>query len=330
MTTILSSVFVFLLVILLHEFGHFFVAKKVGIQVNEFAIGMGPKIYSKEKGETTYSLRALPIGGFCAMEGEEEESDNPRSFDRAPLKSRCAVVVAGAVMNFLLALVAFFLASLLMGTPSNVVGEVMDQYPAQVAGIEVGDEIIAVNGVKVASGEEIIKEISKAKDVQLSLNRDGQTLTKDLKTKTQEGRQLIGIQFDLNHSLVQSVKESFQLTGKVIASIFTVFHLIFTGQFQTKMLAGPIGVIQVIGQSSSQGFAPLLYILGMISANLGVVNLLPIPALDGGKLLFLLLEGIRGKKMDPDKEAYFTMAGMALLFGLMIYITVFSDLKRIF
>lgn len=330
MTTILSSVFVFLLVILLHEFGHFFVAKKVGIQVNEFAIGMGPKIYSKEKGETTYSLRALPIGGFCAMEGEEEESDNPRSFDRAPLKSRCAVVVAGAAMNFLLALVAFFLASLLMGTPSNVVGEVMDQYPAQVAGIEVGDEIIAVNGVKVATGEEIIKEISKAKDVQLSLSRDGQTLTKDLKTKTQEDRQLIGIQFDLNHSLVQSVKESFQLTGKVIASIFTVFRLIFTGQFQTKMLAGPIGVIQVIGQSSSQGFAPLLYILGMISANLGVVNLLPIPALDGGKLLFLLLEGIRGKKMDPDKEAYFTMAGMALLFGLMIYITVFSDLKRIF
>ena len=330
MATLISSIVVFLLVVLLHEFGHFFVAKKVGIRVNEFSIGMGPKIYQKKKGETMYSLRALPIGGYCAMEGENGESQDPRSFEKATIGSRALVVVAGAAMNFILALVAFFLALLLMGTPTNTINQTVDHYPAMEAGLKAGDQIVAVNGFKVDSGRQVTEEISRAKSVDLTYKRDGQIRKTKLETKTENNRQVVGITFQNQHNPLEALKGSFSMTLGVVVGIFGVFKMIFSGSFQTQMLAGPVGVIQVIGQSAAMGLGSLLYILGIISANLGVVNLLPIPALDGGKLVFLLIEAVRGKPVDGNKEALITIAGMVLLFGLMLYITIFSDLKRIF
>lgn len=330
MATLVGAIFVFLLVVLLHEFGHFYFAKKVGIRVNEFSVGMGPKIYQKQKGETKYSLRLLPVGGYCAMEGEGGESEDPRSFEKAPVKSRALVVVAGAAMNFILAVVAFFLALLLMGTPTNQVEKLLENYPAVEAGLKPGDRIIEVNDQKVTNGNEIIKAIEKSDSVQLIFERDGQVKKANLSTKTDQGRNVIGISFGTGHSVKDAIKGSFLMTGEVIASIFSVFKMMFAGTFKTEMLAGPVGVIQVIGKSTALGLGPLLYILGVISANLGVVNLLPIPALDGGKLVFLLIEAVRGKPVDSNKEAAITVVGLILLFSLMIYITIFSDLKRIF
>lgn len=264
------------------------------------------------------------------MEGENGESQDPRSFEKAPILSRAMVVVAGAAMNFVLALVAFFLALLLMGTPTNIIGQTMDKYPAVEAGLKPGDQIIEVNSFKVGSGKEVTEKISHATSVDLTYKRDGQIRKVKLETKTENNRQVVGITFQNQHNPLEALKGSFSMTLGVVVGIFSVFKMLFSGSFQTQMLAGPVGVIQVIGQSAAMGIGSLLYILGIISANLGVVNLLPVPALDGGKLVFLLIEAVRGKPVDGNKEALITMAGMALLFGLMLYITIFSDLKRIF
>lgn len=332
MATILGAVFVFLLVITLHELGHFAVAKLVGIKVNEFSIGMGPNIYNKTKGDTKYSLRALPIGGYVAMEGEEEDSSDPNSFNNAPLLSRIAVVVAGAFMNFILAILAFTLAFTIIGTTTTTIDQVTENSPAMAAGISVGDRIVQIDNKKINNWDDISTAInnSTAEKITLKVERGEKTEEFTLTPKVEEGRKIIGIIPKIKHSFIDAFLLSFKTTLKVILSIFSVFKLIFEGNFKMDMLSGPVGVISVIGESTSQGIGALLFILGVISANLGVINLLPIPALDGGKVMFLLIEAVRGKPIDKEKEAMITFAGLVLLFGLMIYVTIFSDLSRIF
>ena len=163
MTTLIGALIVFMLVVLLHELGHFTVAKLVGIKVNEFSIGMGPKLFQKEKGETKYSLRLLPIGGYVAMEGEEEGSSDPRSFGNVSVLKRMAVVLAGAFMNFILAIVAFFIVALFIGSPTNKVGFIVEDSPAYISEIKLDDEIIAVNGIKVSNWQDTLNNISKSR-----------------------------------------------------------------------------------------------------------------------------------------------------------------------
>lgn len=332
MATILGAVFVFLLVITLHELGHFSVAKLVGIKVNEFSIGMGPNIYNKTKGDTKYSLRALPIGGYVAMEGEEEDSNDPNSFNNAPLLSRIAVVVAGAFMNFILAILAFTLAFTIIGVTTTTIDEIVENSPAMIAGISVGDKIVEIDNKKINNWDDISTAInnSTAEEITVKVERGENAEEFNLTPKVEEGRKVIGIIPKIKHSFIDAFLLSFKTTLKVILSIFSVFKLIFEGNFRMDMLSGPVGVISVIGESTSQGIGSLLFILGVISANLGVINLLPIPALDGGKVMFLLIEAVRGKPIDKEKEAMITLAGLVLLFGLMIYVTIFSDLSRIF
>ncbi|MDO5713463.1 MAG: RIP metalloprotease RseP [Tissierellia bacterium] len=329
MSTILASIFVFLLVITLHEFGHFAAAKSVGIKVNEFAVGMGPKLFSKRKGETLYSLRALPIGGFCAMEGEEQDSPDPRSFQKASLFHRFIVVIAGAGMNFILAIIAFFIFSLLIGTQTTTIDRVIPDSPAKIAGLEKGDQIVAINNKNVKSWGDIIEGIGSENKVLVKVQRGEEYLSYTIPTKTEDGRRIIGISSQVERNPVKSFQFSLRITGEVIGSIFMVFKMMFQRTLKTEMLAGPVGVVSMIGQSSKEGIPPLLFILGLISANLGVVNLLPIPALDGGKLLFLAIEGIRGKPVPEEKEGLITIIGMAFLLSIMIYITIFGDLKRL-
>lgn len=330
MTTLIGSIFVFLLVITLHEFGHFIAAKLSGIKVNEFAVGMGPKLFGKKKGETLYSLRALPIGGFCAMEGESEDSEDPRSFQKAPLKNRFFVVVAGASMNFILAIVAFTFAFLLLGSQTTTIAEISKDSPAFVAGLQKGDVITKINHSSIQSWEDILENIGNSKgEISLTVKRGDKDLSFSLTPKVVEGRKIIGIIAETEHHFGSALSSGLLATKEVIKSIFTVFHMMFQRTFETKMLAGPVGVISMIGESTKAGFAPLLFILGAISANLGVVNLLPIPALDGGKVLFLTLELLRGKPVSEEKEGIITVIGMAFLMGLMVYITIFADLKRL-
>lgn len=333
---IIAAIIVFLLVVMLHELGHFAVAKMVGIKVLEFSIGMGPVIYSNEKGETKYSLRALPIGGYVAMEGEETDSEDERSFNNAKVSSRIAVVLAGATMNFVLAIVAFFITNMVRGFPTTVINDFTENSPAYTAGMRSGDKVISIDGAEIKSWDEISKTISHAVNEKMDfvVERDGESVDLQIPVVEQniEGygtRKIVGIIPKNETSFGQSVIYAFKDTGYVIKMVFSALRGLVTGGVHTQDLAGPIGVINIISEQSKNGILSVISILGLISANLGVMNLLPIPALDGGKILFLLIEGIKGEPVNTKIEQGFATAGIMLLFALVLYVTIFGDLKRI-
>ncbi len=334
MITLISSVVVFLLVVMLHEFGHFTVAKLSGIKVNEFSIGMGPKIFQKKKGETAYSLRALPIGGYVAMEGEEENSHDPRAFNNAPIVKRMGVVLAGAFMNFVLAFIAFTLIFLILGYGSNEIDKIVENSPAEIAGLKSGDRIVEINGIKTNDIYDINALISKNKDRDLSfkIKRNSEERTFIIKPKYSDDNKmyLIGITSKLKHSTFKSFEIGAKRTFDMSLMILKSLKMIIDGSFKMEYLSGPVGVVQMIGSESSKGFLNFLQILALISVNLGVFNLIPIPALDGGKFLFLLIEALRGKPMNEKFEQRLTLIGMSILFSLMIYVTIFNDIGRLF
>lgn len=334
MITLISSLLVFLLVVMLHEFGHFSIAKLSGIKVNEFSIGMGPKIYQKQKGETFYSLRALPVGGYVAMEGEEENSHDPRAFNNVSIVKRMAVVLAGAFMNFVLAFIAFTLIYSIVGYGSSEIEKVISNSPADKAGIQSGDLIIKINENKVKDIYDINSIISKnqKEEMDFQINREGNILNVKIKPEYSVENQmyLIGITSKLDHSLLKSISLGANRTLEMSKLILKSIKMMFSGSFKMEYLSGPVGVVQLIGSESSKGFLNFLQILGLISVNLGVFNLLPIPALDGGKFLFLLIEALRGKPIDEKIEQGLSLIGISLLFSLMIYVTIFNDIGRLF
>ncbi len=334
MITLISSLLVFLLVVMLHEFGHFSIAKLSGIKVNEFSIGMGPKIYQKQKGETFYSLRALPVGGYVAMEGEEENSHDPRAFNNVSIVKRMAVVLAGAFMNFVLAFIAFTLIFSIVGYGSSEIKKVISNSPADKAGIQSGDLIIKINENKVKDIYDINSIISKnqKEEMDFQINRGGNILNVKIKPEYSVENQmyLIGITSKLDHSILKSISLGANRTLEMSKLILKSIKMMFSGSFKMEYLSGPVGVVQLIGSESSKGFLNFLQILGLISVNLGVFNLLPIPALDGGKFLFLLIEALRGKPIDEKIEQGLSLIGISLLFSLMIYVTIFNDIGRLF
>ncbi len=331
MQTAIAAIFVFLLVILLHELGHFTVAKMVGIKVNEFAIGMGPKLIQTRKGETQYTLRLLPIGGYVKMEGEDENSDDPRSFGKVSPLSRIAVVAAGAFMNFVLAIVVLSIVSFNTGSPTTIIEEAIMDSPAYVSGIQKGDNIISINGVATNSWEKISDTIGKAnpkENLEVSILRGGENINISVKPTIEEDRTIIGIIPQSEKSIVAGIKGGFENTGMFIKLMFEFVGMIFKGQVSINDLSGPVGVITAVGEQAKFGINNLLLILGFISVNLGFFNLLPIPALDGSRIIFLLVELVRGKPIDPDKENFIHMIGFVLLISLMLVVT-YKDLIRI-
>ena len=334
MITLISSLLVFLLVVMLHEFGHFSIAKLSGIKVNEFSIGMGPKIYQKQKSETFYSLRALPVGGYVAMEGEEENSHDPRAFNNVSIVKRMAVVLAGAFMNFVLAFIAFTLIFSIVGYGSSEIEKVISNSPADKAGIQSGDLIIKINENMVKDIYDINSIISKnqKEEMDFQINREGNILNVKIKPEYSVENQmyLIGITSKLDHSILKSISLGANRTLEMSKLILKSIKMMFSGSFKMEYLSGPVGVVQLIGSESSKGFINFLQILGLISVNLGVFNLLPIPALDGGKFLFLLIEALRGKPIDEKIEQGLSLIGISLLFSLMIYVTIFNDIGRLF
>lgn len=334
MITFISSLIVFLLVVIIHEFGHFIVAKISGIRVNEFSIGMGPKIAQKKKGETIYSLRVLPIGGYVQLEGEDLNSEDPRSFQNANIKKRMATILAGAFMNFILAFLAFSLIVLITGYGSNVIENISDGSPAKLAKLNKGDEIISLNNKKVNDLLDINKIINSSDGAQIEFKilRKGIIITKNIKPVYSDVYRtyLIGFTAKTKHSVLKSFKVGFDRLIFTSKTIFETLNMIFTGNFKMEYLSGPVGVVKIIGSESSKGLIYFLQILGLISVNLGIFNLLPIPALDGGKFLFLIIEFFRGKPIDPKLEQKLTLIGIIILFSLMIYVTIFNDLGRLF
>ncbi len=331
MQTAIAAIFVFLLVILLHELGHFTVAKMVGIRVNEFAIGMGPKVLQTTKGDTQYTLRLLPIGGYVKMEGEDENSDDPRGFGQASPLARIAVVAAGAFMNFVLAVIVLSIVAFNTGTPTNIIDEAILDSPAYVSGIQQGDKIVSINGTETNTWNKISDTISKAdskENIEITLLRNGENINISIKPKVEDGRTIIGIIPAYEKSFINGIKGGFQNTGMFINLMFGFVGSIFKGEVSINDLSGPVGVITEVGKQAKFGINNLLLILGFISVNLGFFNLLPIPALDGSRIIFLLVELIRGKPIDPEKENFIHMIGFVLLITLMLVVT-YKDIIRI-
>ncbi|SHE32256.1 regulator of sigma E protease [Tissierella praeacuta DSM 18095] len=330
MLTAISAVFVFLVVILVHEFGHFSVAKIVGIKVNEFSIGMGPKLFQKKKGETEYTLRALPIGGYVKMEGEDEASNDPRSFNKVSALSRIAVVAAGAIMNFVLAIVILTIVSYGIGMPTNIIDNTVPGSPAEKSGLISGDIIININGVEINNWDTTVDSINKSdpnKEMEIGIKRDNEIRKIMVKPITEKGKTIIGIVPKYEKSISSAIKGGFENTFMFLKLMFEFIGMIFKGKVGIKHLSGPVGVIHEVGVQAKLGIYNLLYILGFISVNLGFFNLLPIPALDGSRIVFLLVELVRGKPIDPEKEGFIHFVGFILLISLMLIVT-YRDLIK--
>lgn len=334
---ILLAVVLFLLLIVFHEFGHFIVAKKSGIKVNEFAVGMGPLIYSKVKGETTYSFRLVPIGGYCAMEGEEDESNDPRSFDNAPAFKRFLTILAGPVANLIIAVLVFTIVGGISGVVTTEVSDFIEDSPAKIAGIEKGDEISKLNGKEISDFTEISKVVNdfyKDKDFEKEINvevkRDDKDLDFNFKPKVEAENVYIGIiPARRTPGFFEAIALGFKETGRNIKMIFTILGRLFTGKLALGALSGPVGVLKELGNQAQSGLANLLYFLAYISVNLAVFNLLPIPALDGSKLLTSAIEMITGKKINKKLEERITMVGFFILLGLILVVSI-KDIINLF
>lgn len=334
---ILLAVVLFLLLIVFHEFGHFIVAKKSGIKVNEFAVGMGPLVYSKEKGETTYSFRAIPIGGYCAMEGEDDESSDPRSFDNAPASKRFLTILAGPVANLIIAVLVFTIVGVIGGVVTTTVSDFIEDSPAQAAGIEKGDEILKINGQEIADFTDISKVVNDFykdkdfdKEITVLAKRNGKDLDFAFKPKVEGENTYIGIiPARRTPGFFEAIGLGFKETGRNVKMIFTILGRLFTGKLAFGALSGPVGVLKELGNQAQNGLASLLYFLAYISVNLAVFNLLPIPALDGSKLLTSGIEIITGKKINKKLEEKITMVGFFILLGLILVVSI-KDIVNLF
>ena len=336
---ILIAIIAFGAIVTVHEFGHFFVAKLCGIKVNEFSIGMGPLLFKWGKGETQYSLRALPIGGYCAMEGEDEESDNDRAFNKKPVWKRFLVVAAGATMNIILAFVIILVSTCMQKTlVSTVVAEFDENATSAQSGLMVDDKIVEVNGRHIFVYSDITYEMLNDEDGILSMKviRDGKKITLDSVkfnlTPDENGKNQITNDFKVygyKKTFPRIISQSFNetiSTGRLIyLSLFDMIH----GKYGLNDMSGAVGVVSVITQVASYGIATLLYFIALISINIGIFNLLPFPALDGGTLVLLIIEAIRGKPIPQKYETAIKLVGFALLIALMVVVNINDVIKLI-
>ncbi|MGI6587777.1 MAG: RIP metalloprotease RseP [Peptococcia bacterium] len=343
MQTFIVSLIVFGVIIFVHEFGHFILAKLTGVRVEEFSLGMGPQIIGQKKGETLYSFRALPLGGFCKMTGEimvdKDAPPDPKSFNDKPLWARMSVIISGSLMNFLLGAVIFVMMFSVVGLPkdyANFIGDVIPGSAAEIAGIQPNDEIISINGKPLNSWSEITGIIhhSAEKALVIELKRNEQIFKVSVIPQYDSERHvgLIGIvprdpileRMALSAGVIKGFTQTYELTVEMIRQL----GLLISGQVSSDGVAGPVGIIQIIGQSARLGWINVAYLTALISINLGLINLLPIPALDGGRLFFLIIEAVRGgKKVEPEKENLVHFLGFALLMALMVFIT-YKDIIR--
>ena len=421
--TLVYFILILGVIVLVHEFGHFFFAKLFGIYVYEFSIGMGPKLFGKKKGETDYSIRAIPIGGYCALAGEDVESDDEakipedRRLNAKPVWQRFLVMVFGAGNNFLLALLILFIMGLSWGATSNkaVVSDfahyitvvktdsdlglkegdkilkvndividvnkngslayylakagtekvtllvdrnnegkeielvntkslsrqILYNIPltaAEKAGIEIGDKIVKVNGNKVKTTDDValyLQMYGKKKNVKFTVIRDGVKKELNVKpdveevSKTKVYRVGIISEGEVEHGFIPSIKYAFNKVGALFRQMVITLKGLFTGKLEVKQLSGPVGIYNIVGSQSKAGIQNVLYLIALLSVNVGFINLLPFPAFDGGRVLFLIIEKIKGSPVKPETENKIHTIGFMLLIALMIYIT-FNDIFKLF
>lgn len=339
---IIVALIVFSIIILFHEFGHFLLAKKNGVGVTEFALGMGPILFSFKRGETVYALKALPLGGSCSMVGEDTDETGDNSFNSKGVWQRFSVIAAGPVFNFILAFVFAVILVSIVGFDTPVVYKVEEGGPAWEAGIRDGDVIQSVNGKKVHMYKEFRIEVlmnSGGAPMEMVLSRNGSTygttVTPELGSDGTYKIQIYGGQYERT-GVLDTLKYSVFEVRYWITTTVRSLGMLITGQVSANDLSGPVGIVDMIDdtyqEARSYGWLDVLLnmmnICILLSANLGVVNLLPIPALDGGRLVFIILEMLRGKPVDPEKEGMVHMAGMAALMTLMLFV-LFNDIRNL-
>lgn len=416
MITLIASILVFSIVVLVHEYGHYRAAISVGIKVEEFAIGMGPTIYKREKNGIIYSIRLLPIGGFVNMVGEDENVDTSESYMNKTVWQRFKVIVAGPLMNFLLAIVIYIIMSAVYGVPGTTIDLIDSNSELYKAGVRTGDKIVSVNDSNVYIRDDLVTGITvEEKPYKVTVKRDGETLSFDVnqyyryvigiypydennqsassvikpsdnklpayKAGIREGDKIvkingidvenykqlteiilgskgenlditvqrnsellnfsvvpqkdlqIGFDTKIEKSILTGIVSSFYKTIHYVKLMFNFIGMLVTGRVGAESVGGPVMVISMIGDSAklikTQGLYPLLNLLAFLSVNLGFMNLLPIPALDGSKIMFLLIEKLRGKKIPIEKEGFVHFVGFVLLISLMVFIT-YKDIMRLF
>lgn len=338
MLTILAAIFVFGVLVTVHEFGHFITAKMTGMRVDEFAIGFGPKIYQQKDGETLYSLRAIPLGGYNKIAGmDPDDPVEPNAFNSKPIPARMLVILAGALMNFILPIILFSGIFMVEGrlqlVNEPVLGTVVDEMAAARAGLKVGDRIVTIDGKNVETWTDVVLNLRKAgtEEVTLTAERNGvlQTYKMTPMFDKDAGRPLIGVSPKFSKESLGffgSIKEGFIYTKNIGLSMVSGLYRIVSGNAPADV-AGPIGVAQMAGQVAEKGLLPLMNFVAFLSINLGVINLLPLPALDGGHFVLLLLEALRGKPLGGKAMTNIQMVGVALILALTVFST-FKDITR--
>ena len=344
MVTLILFIILLGSIIFIHEGGHFLFAKLTGIYVYEFALGMGPKLFSFKKGETEYSLRAIPIGGFCQLAGEDGEDDDLPKDRTLPGKKpwqKFLVMFFGAGFNFISAILILFFISLVWGATSTepILSSVEKDTPAYEAGLRKGDEILEINGHDIWTIDDISLYITIADPTDATefkvKKENGSVETykiKPEKTKVDDEERYIygiGMQGEERHGLGAALEYTVVKTGSLFKQMGVTLLNLFTGGIRLSQLSGPVGIYEVVGAQASGGLASLLYLFSFLSINVGFINLLPLPAFDGGHILFIIIEKIKGSPVKPETEAKFHAVGLFLLMLLMIYVT-FYDILRLF
>ena len=330
---ILAAIAIFLFFILIHELGHFLAAKLMGVRVNEFSIGFGPKMFSFGKGETKYSVRWLPLGGYCAMEGEDDDSEDNKAFGKKPVWRRIIITVAGALFNILLGFIIVVImtaATPVIGT--TTVAQFNEDAVSPSYGLMEGDKIISVNGSRVFVTDDITYYAASSADgnVQMQVKRDGEVIDLDIQFGAENGYPALDFKVARAEKNIGTViSYSFWDSISMMRMIYSSIGGMLTGQYGLDDMAGPVGMVQQVSQAAAYGLDTFLWIAALITINLGIFNLLPIPGLDGGRLLFLIREGIARRPGPKKYEAYIHLAGLALLLVLSV-VLIFHDFFRIF
>lgn len=359
-TSILVAILIFCIIVVIHEFGHFIVAKLCGIKVNKFAVGMGPVLFKHQKGETEYSIRLLPIGGFCAMEGEDESSDDNRAFNNKSIPKRFAVLVAGATMNIILGFIILIITtSMAEKIPSCTIKEFRnDNTSSQASGLQEGDKILSINGMSILTDTDLSYKISNTADNDFTVvvKRDGEKVTlNNVKFYYQykyyvdeENNSYVMVDDSYNGSEEVKIAESrfdfyveavhknpitvlsyaFRDTISTGRLIYISLIDLLTGKYGFEDMSGPVGVVSAISEASAVSWTSVLRLSTFLTINIGIFNLLPLPALDGGRILFLIIEAIRRKPIPREKEGLIHAIGLMLFFALMIFVTI-QDITKL-